>query len=203
MDRKIFKEMEEEFKIHNGYMRTKEVREAGYSYWYLDQLKKDKTVKEIKRGLYRWNKGNFEIVPSMIDASKIVPKGIFCMWTALNHYNLTTYSHPVYFIAINRNHARPTLPKHPKIKLKYFSGKSLNTGVVTVNINGHDIQMFNREKTICDFLRLKEISMHRLKEALYLYSRNDPDFPKLMDYAETFHVEKIIRMFLLFYRKEN
>ena len=57
---------------------------------------------------------------------------------------------------------------------------------------GHDIPVYNRERTICDVVRSRShIEIQTLQESLKEYARQKDKNPRvLMDYANLFQVEK-------------
>ena len=63
---------------------------------------------------------------------------------------------------------------------------------------GHDIPVYNRERTICDVIRSRShIEIQTLQESLKEYARQKDKNPRvLMDYANLFQVEKILRRYL-------
>lgn len=63
---------------------------------------------------------------------------------------------------------------------------------------GHDIPVYNRERTICDVVRSRShIEIQTLQESLKEYARQKDKNPRvLMDYANLFQVEKILRRYL-------
>jgi len=81
--------------------------------------------------------------------------GIFCLYTALDLHNLSSHIAKSYYIAIdNQHHYKPSLPNYPSIILKYFTGKNYYEGIEELNFGNHKIQVYNMEKTLCDFIRL-------------------------------------------------
>ena len=63
---------------------------------------------------------------------------------------------------------------------------------------GHDVPVYDMERTICDVLRSRSrIEMQTLQGALKVYPRrSDKDLRTLMRYAKLFRIEKILRQYL-------
>lgn len=198
MDHKKLYEMEKLFQKFNGYLKTKDFLSFNFTSYYLSQLKKENFVMEVKRGLYRWNDYNLKGFEELVDVSKIVPKGVFCLFSALFYYDLSSFVPLQYYIAINRNSSRPTPPEYPPIKLKFFSGKYFSKGIENININGNIVKIYNIEKTICDCIRFKnEIGKDTLKEALHDYALSPKkNISRLMRYGKMFRIEKKLKIYL-------
>ncbi len=199
MNFKKFQEMEKLFYSSNGYLTTNEFLEKGFSNYYLSELIKEDIIDKTKRGLYRWKSyyptRNYE----MIDVSKIVPMGVFCLWTSFNYYNLGSYPSRSYFLAIdNKKSYKPKLPKYPPIQIKYFTGTSFSLGIEKIKLyNRYELQIYNMEKTICDFIRLRKINIHILKEALIDYlNKPDSNLVRLIEYAKVLGVYRTIKNYL-------
>lgn len=63
---------------------------------------------------------------------------------------------------------------------------------------GHTVPVYDMERTICDLVRSRNnIEIQTLQGALKQYARQkEKNLRKLMHYAATFRVEKIIRQYL-------
>ena len=63
---------------------------------------------------------------------------------------------------------------------------------------GHDVPVYDMERTICDVLRSRRhIEMQTFQGALKTYARRgDKDLRTLLRYAKMFRVEKILRQYL-------
>jgi len=197
MNHKTFKTIENQFIQSNGYMRTKEFMNAGLSYYYLPKLKEEGLIDEIKRGLFRWGEMDFGGFYQYIDVSKIIPNSVFCCYSALELLELSSYISNVYYVAIDRKRSFiPKHPEYPQIKVKTFSGINFSLGIISIKIDNQEIKLYNMEKTICDFVRLK-FDIHILKEALYDYlSHPKMDLDKLTRYAKILRVDKTIQKYL-------
>ena len=68
----------------------------------------------------------------------------------------------------------------------------------TQTIFGNTIKLYDIDRTICDIVRSRNnIEAQVFQDALKQYSRRrDKNLPKLMEYAEKFRVEKVIREYM-------
>ncbi len=169
------------FQTHGGIVRTRQLQAAGFSHYQLNPFIQQGTVLKVKRGLYKWQTADQTELP---EVASIVPDGVFCLLTAGAHYDLTTFSASAYHIAIPRK-AKVILPDYPPIKLYYWNETAYQLGRTTVLLNGTVLPIYDKEKTVCDFLRQRhKLGLDLAKEVLTNYLRRpERQIARLVDYA--------------------
>jgi predicted transcriptional regulator of viral defense system len=157
-------------------------------------------ITKVSRGLYRWN--NLAVPNQMVEVGRLVPKGVFCLFSALAYYGLTTYIPHEYHLAIKQKE-KISLPDYPPIKVYFWSRQAQEAGVVTHTVSEGDaipatIRMYDVEKTIGDALKYRhKIGKDLVSEVLKNYlKRRGRNLDKLMDYAKVLRVEKILQEYL-------
>ena len=171
------------------------VCEQGRAQYYITlQKAKQGDLVRIKRGVYA---KEIDLADTMIDIEAVVPGGILCMFSAWEHYGLTTQIPQQFDIAIKRGR-KVILPKYPAIKLHNLSDTALNLGVTTENISGYRVKIFDIEKSVCDAVKFRnKIGIDVCIEIIKSYlKRSDRNISKLMKYARTLRVAKILDMYL-------
>ena len=198
MKKDIYKKIEKIFKNNNGYARTQDILDANIHSSHLYKLEDEGEVTKVKRGLYRWNDQEYDTEMEMVEVQKIVPDGVISLLSALSYYELTTYNPWEYYVAIHRDHFKPTLPDYPPISIYYFSEDQYYTGITVIDIKGEKVKIYDREKTICDCIRYrKKIGVDVMKEALQEYlKQDDRDIDKLIKYAEITGVKTLMNRYL-------
>jgi len=198
MKKDIYKKIEKIFKNNNGYARTQDILDANIHSSHLYKLEDEGEVTKVKRGLYRWNDQEYDTEMEMVEVQKIVPDGVISLLSALSYYELTTYNPWEYYVAIHRDHFKPTLPDYPPISIYYFSEDQYYTGITVIDIKGEKVKIYEREKTICDCIRYrKKIGVDVMKEALQEYLKQDyRDIDKLIKYAEITGVKTLMNRYL-------
>ena len=198
MKKDIYKKIEKIFKNNNGYARTQDILNANIHSSHLYKLEDEGEVTKVKRGLYRWNDQEYDTEMEMVEVQKIVPDGVISLLSALSYYELTTYNPWEYYVAIHRDHFKPTLPDYPPISIYYFSEDQYYTGITVIDIKGEKVKIYDREKTICDCIRYrKKIGVDVMKEALQEYLKQDyRDIDKLIKYAEITGVKTLMNRYL-------
>lgn len=106
----------------------------------------ENVISKIKRGLYHWNNYEINTKKELVEVSKIIPRGVICLLSALSFYELTTYNPWEYYIAIHRDDFKPKIPDYPPIKVFYFADNQYNTGIKEIEIQGNKVKIYDIEK---------------------------------------------------------
>jgi predicted transcriptional regulator of viral defense system len=169
------------FQAHGGIVRTRQLRASGFTHYQLNPFIQQGQVLKIKRGVYKWHTADQSELPEI---AAIVPNGVFCLLTAAQHYDLTTFVASAYHIAIPRKD-KVALPDYPPIQLYYWNKTAYQLGQTTVIINGTVLPIYDPEKTVCDFLRQRhKLGVDLAKEVLTAYLRRpNRQIARLVDYA--------------------
>ncbi len=169
--------------------------EQGRAQYYatLQKAKQGKLVR-VKRGVYA---KEIALADTMVDVETLIPGGILCMFSAWEHYGLTTQVPQQYDVAIKRGR-KVVVPQHPNFKLHNLSDNALELGVTTEIISGYRVKIFDLEKCVCDAVKFRnKIGIDVCTEVVKNYlKRRDRDFPKLMRYAKILRVAKTLEMYL-------
>ena len=171
------------------------VCEQGRAQYYatLQKAKQGKLVR-VKRGVYA---KEIALADTMVDVETLIPGGILCMFSAWEHYGLTTQVPQQYDVAIKRGR-KVVVPQYPNFKLHNLSDNTLNLGVTTEVISGYKVKIFDLEKCVCDAVKFRnKIGIDVCTEIVKNYlRRRDRDIPKLMRYAKILRVAKTLEMYL-------
>lgn len=181
----------------NGYFQASDLKKAGLNVYDINSLLEKGKIERIKRGLYKWL-GISEESNEMVNVARIAPNGVFCLFSALAWHELTTYIPKEYHMAIYTYSRKPAHPDYPPIKFYYYSDKRFKTGVQTVAIDGHKIQIYDLEKTICDVIHYRnKLGIDIVKEALDKYkTKRERNIQKLMQYANDLRDATVLRKYL-------
>jgi len=154
-------------------------------------------LEQVKRGLYRLpaeyipDEGQFTI--DYFDAVIAVPKGIFCLTTALHYHGLTT-QRPVQFdMAIPRTQRTPKLYT-ASVRYYRFQEPYYSNYVDEIQMKKAVIKIYCKEKSICDSFRLRRIIGENVgMESLNTYLKESKkDINKLLTTASFCKVNHII-----------
>ncbi|MGL5574580.1 MAG: type IV toxin-antitoxin system AbiEi family antitoxin domain-containing protein [Sarcina sp.] len=185
-----------EFENNKGYLETKELLVKGYNYKKIKSLVEEGIIEKIKRGIYKYSDTE-ENESEYIEISKVIRNAVFCLTSALELHELTTYSPYEYQVAIKRGR-KMIVPEYPPIKIYKFDEKYYELGVEIIEKDGVNLQVYNMEKTICDCIRYRnKIGQDIVSEAIKEYIRKpNKNFPLLMEYAKECRVARILEKYM-------
>ena len=181
-----------EVKIPEGML----VRENMSAYQYHQILQK------VKSGeMCRLRPGVFAeadvLADVMIDIDALVPGGVLCMYSAWEHYELTTQIPNAFCIAIPRKR-KVVLPEFPPVTLYFWSDHLLNFGIEQASVHGHNVRVTDLERSVCDAVKYRnKIGLDVCAEILKTYLRNPKrNIPKLLEYAQKLRVAATLKKYL-------
>ena len=117
---------------------------------------------------------------------------------ALYYYGLVDREPMIHNITMYSGY-NPTTLTHAGYKVYTVKRELLDLGKKTVvNQFGHEIPMYDLERTVCDLVRNRSnFEIQDFNAALKSYvKRKDKDLNRLMFYAKTFRLEKIIKQYM-------
>ena len=137
------------------------------------------------------------LADTMLDIDILVPGGVLCMYSAWEHYELTTQIPSAFCVAISRKR-KLVLPEYPPIALYYWSDHLLEFGTTTAEVHGHKVRVTDLERSVCDAIKYRnKIGIDVNAEILKTYlRRRDRNINKLCRCAEKLSCQKILKTYL-------
>jgi predicted transcriptional regulator of viral defense system len=180
-----------------GIIRVRDLMEQGIHPEYLRRLCEKGLLMKMGRGIYI--PADSEISPNvgLAQAAKRVPHGVVCLLSALQFHNLGTQSPFEVWLAIDRKSARPRVD-YPPLRIVRFSGKALTEGAEKHKIEGVEVNIFNKAKTIADCFKYRnkiglDVALEALKDCRQRrLCTND----QLWEYAKICRVSNIMKPYL-------
>jgi len=190
MDQDILKRFEQ----NGGYFRNAGTLTRSGKY-QLHLAVQRGTISRVKRGLYRLN--SISTAYQEAEVANIVPGGVFCMFTAWAHYELTTHISSEYHVAVPKS-LKISIPEYPPIKLYFWGIETFELGQSEVTINGSQVKMYDLERSVCDAVKFRnKIGADMLGEILRNYvRRNDKNLDKLLKYASELRISNTMNQLL-------
>jgi len=130
-----------------GVARPRDLHDRGMPSTYLHRLARQGALERVGRGLYRVAGAETSERQSLAEACKRVPHGAVCLLSALQFHGLTTQSPFEVWMAIDVKARRPKLD-HPPLRVVRFSGPALTEGVITQDVDGVAVRVYNAAKTV-------------------------------------------------------
>lgn len=180
---------------NEGVLLTKEIVEAGISKQLLSKYVKKGYIERVAHGVYL-SKDAFEDEMYVLQARS--EKAVFSHETALFLHSLTDRDPLQYTITLPSGY-NATKFKDNGVYVYFIKKDLLDLGVEDGQTPfGRSIRVYNKERTICDIVRSRNvIDPAIVNEGIKRYlSEKEKNIPKLIQYAEKFRVEKIIRQYV-------
>lgn len=183
----------EAFEKHGGVMKASELNEMGLSSRQIKKLIEKGKISKIKFGHYELAD---QVNPEEVIIAKLFPEAVIFLESALLHYHYTDRIPTEWQIAVDRNSEKGQYDiGYPLVKPYYQESKFLGVGVAIFNIQGVDVKIFDRDRTMCDVMRYeRKLEKEVYTNAVMRYTK-DPrkNIRRLFEYAEIFNITKKVQ----------
>ena len=185
----------EEIVDDSGILLTKNAIEAGISKHALYNFIRDNGFEKAAHGVYASPETGED---ENYILSLRCPQGVLSHDEALYYHGLTDREPLQKTITIYTGYGTSRMVADG-IKVFTVKKELLDIGKEIVKTSyGHDIPLYNRERTICDLIRSRnrfEIQDFQTALKTYIMGKNK-NLNRLMEYAKLFHVDKKIREYM-------
>lgn len=181
--------------MNNGVLNLKSLKEVNLSRQSIYNFIKRNNMEKVGPGIYI-SKETLEDEAYVL--SLRCPKGVVSHDDALYYYGLVDREPMIHNITMYSGY-NPTTLTRAGYKVYTVKRELLDLGKETViNQFGHEIPMYDLERTVCDLVRNRSnFEIQDFNAALKSYvKRKDKDLNRLMFYAKTFRLEKIIKQYM-------
>lgn len=183
----------EEFEKYGGILKTEELNGLGLSSRQIRKLLEEGEISKIKQGYYERAD---EVIPEEVIIARLFPEAVIFLESALLHYNYTDRIPTAWQIAVDRDSEKTQYNiDYPLIQPFYQDPKFLKIGVSKMIIQGVEMKIFDRDRTMCDVMRFeKRLEKEVFTNAVMRYI-NDPDknIRHLFEYADMFNITKKVQ----------
>lgn len=182
-------------KDKGGYARQTELRKQGFQSRAISKLFHDGLLEKVQPGLYKLT--DSEVTSGLVDVSKAIPQAVIALASALPYYELTTFNPSKIHLAIP-NDAKPPILNFPPVEVYYFRERQYQAGIDEINIRGHAVRIYNKEKTVCDMFRYRnrlgeDLALEGLKNYI---NRPDANLNELQKYMKICRVKTVMRPYI-------
>jgi predicted transcriptional regulator of viral defense system len=178
-------------------IRVRDLIEHGIHPEYLRRLCKKGLLIKMGRGIYIPADTEISQNVGLAQVAKRVPHGVVCLLSALQFHDLGTQSPFEVWIAVERKSARPRID-YPPLRIVRFSGIALTEGIEKHQIDGVEVKIFNKPKTIADCFKYRnkiglDVALEALKDCRQRrLCTND----QLWKYAKICRVANVMKPYL-------
>lgn len=144
---------------------------------------------KISRGLY----SNQKLTNELEIITKKYPNAILTLNSAFFYYDLTDKIPEYYYLATDRKSKKIS---DKKVKQIYTKKELLNIGATKEIIDGVTVNIYDKERMLIELIRYKtKLPFELYKEVINSYRKikNDINFIKLSDYAQSFNSAYIMK----------
>jgi predicted transcriptional regulator of viral defense system len=182
------------FDKHNGVIKLSDFTKEGFHNTMLGYLIDKGHVAKIKTGYYEWQYE--EPVSDAVIIGKLFPEGIVCLESALYLHGYSDRTPTSWHIAVSKNKTKSKyLIDYPPMKFYFIIDRYLEIGKITILYEGHELSIFDRDRTICDLIRYEnKMDKEVFNKAIRAYvADSKKNINRLFEYAKDMNVEKKVR----------
>ena len=180
-----------------GVLRPRDLAAKGIPRAVLSRLCEAGELTRTGRGLYVAAIENITENHSLAEVSKLVPKGVVCLLSALRFHELTTQLPSEVWLAIPQKARRPK-GGAVSIRSVHFSGDTLTKGIETYSIENVSVRIYNAAKTVADCFKARnKIGLDVAIEALRdCWRKKKATADDLWRYAKICRVSKVMQPYM-------
>lgn len=181
---------------YGGVLKTSELNGLGFSSRQIKKLMEEGIITKIKYGFYELT----DYIPrEEVIIARLFPESIIFLESALFYYGYTDRIPSSWQIAVNKNSSKLQYNiNYPLIKPYYLEPKFIEIGIDIIEIEGVEIRIYDRDRTICDVLRYEtKLEEEVFTNAIKKYIK-DPkkNVRNLFEYAEIFNIRNKVQTYI-------
>lgn len=136
-----------------GMARLSELTGSGVTAATVSRMERRGEIVRLARGLYQLPNAPLDSSHSLAEATKLVPKGVICLQSALAYHDLIDRLPHSVWMAIGFKDWRPRIIS-PPIQIIRFGPKVFESGVEEHSIEGVTVRIYGVAKAIVDEFRI-------------------------------------------------
>lgn len=183
-------------KENKGILTSGEAKEAGVAYKTLQRMYQAGEIEKLEQGLY--------MDPDQMEDEYLLTqyrckRGIFSHETALYFHDLTDRTPFKMMLTIPSGYNTRLLKDKDRYKFFYITEELHSIGRIPMGTTfGHQVHVYDKERTICDCLKRKEqLDSDLVIEAVKRYLKTPgADYAKLLKYSEVFNIRDVVRKYM-------
>lgn len=174
-----------------GIAKTADFLSAGLSKTDVALLCREGFLERIRHGYYQLA-GNPSVSEELL-LSALIPEGIVCMESALFYYGYSDFTPRMWTIAVPRTISRVKLKTEAvRFRAYYIPKAYYEIGRTTEKVNGIQLPIYDRERTICDCFKYRtKLDHETFNKAIRAYIADDKkNLGNLAKYAKEMRLFK-------------
>lgn len=156
-----------------------------------------RAILQLCRGLYSLPDTLLDENQSLLEVQSAVPKGVFCLLTALQFHNLTTQNPFQVWIAVERNAAVPRI-RSVQNRIFRMSGEMFSAGIEEHQVEGGTTRVYSPAKTVADCFKYRnKVGLDVAMEALNdVWRKRMIKMDELWRFTQINRVSKVISPYI-------
>jgi hypothetical protein len=180
------------FKAGGPVLPASSLRSVGFCGKDVGALVREGYLQKLRRGYYALQE---TVLDEYAVVASLIPEGIMTLFSAAAYHEMTTVIPPSIEITLPASMRTPVLPSYPPITI--YKSIYYDVGVETVKRKGYMLKVYDRERTLCEFFRMRlQIGKDVALEVLKQYMAGKKNLQKLYGYADTLRIKKVIEPYV-------
>ncbi len=157
------------FANNNGVLKTSQLSTFKIDSRGIKRLIADGAIEKIKTGYYRLISDNDTGEAAII--ARLFPDGVLWLNTALFYYGYSDRTPMQWDIIISKNASRSRFKiDYPHVNPFFVASERLSYGVTTIELEGCTINIFDRDRLICECLKYEsDMDKETFNKAIQAY----------------------------------
>jgi len=179
-------------KAEGPVLRASTLRSAGFYGKDTEELIQLGLLQRLRRGYYASpeklnDMDTYEILAAL------VPDAIISLFSAAQYHDLSSIIPQQIDITFPVNKRVPVFPPDIHVRIHKAIPQIYEVGIQTVKMNGYPLKIYDRERTVCDFFRMRlQIGKDCAFEVLKNYMAGKKYLQKLSEYAELLQIKGVL-----------
>jgi predicted transcriptional regulator of viral defense system len=180
-----------------GPLRPRDLADYDIPGDYLDRLFRRGLIERVARGLYAWPDADVSEHHSLSEATRLVPKGVVCLLSALRFHGLTTQAPRDVWMALPHKAWAPKVNR-PRLRIVRFSGPALTEMVRGQKLDGVLVRVYSPAKTVADCFKYRnkvglDVALEALRDC---WRQKKATMDELWAAARVCRMENVMRPYL-------
>jgi len=173
-------------------LRASTLRSAGFYGKDTEELIQLGLLQRLRRGYYASpekinDMDTYEILAALI------PDAVISLFSAAQYHDLSSVIPQKIDITLPVYRRVPVMPDDIHITIHKAIPLIYEVGIQTVKMNGYSLKIYDRERTVCDFFRMRlQIGKDCAFEVLKNYMAGKKHLQKLSEYAELLQIKGVL-----------
>jgi predicted transcriptional regulator of viral defense system len=180
------------YKKEGPVIRASVLRSAGFCGKDTDELIQLGLLQRLRRGYYV-SPIKFHDIDSYEILSALAPDAVVSLFSAAQYHDLSSVIPQKIDITLPVQKRVPVLPDDIRVNIYKAIPRIYEVGIQTVKKDGRPMKIYDRERTVCDFFRMRnQIGKDCAFEVLKNYMTGKKQLQKLSEYAEILQIKGVI-----------